>query len=178
MRYFYLLMSICFSCVLLFFTLTMASIHVPLKIKVGLQDLTPETKKEVECLAQNLYFESAFEPLIGQVAVAFVTLNRKNNEAFPNTFCEVVKQRHGATCQFSWFCQKDLIKRKNNLTIHNNLVYNDMIEIATNFYVNHELLEDPTKGALFYHADYVKPNWKNMIRTAYIGRHIFYLSEI
>ena len=156
MRYFFLLMSICFSCVLLFFTLTMASIHVPLKIKVGLQDLTPETKKEVECLAQN----------------------RKNNEAFPNTFCEVVEQRHGATCQFSWFCQKDLIKRKNNLTIHNNLVYNDMIEIATNFYVNHELLEDPTKGALFYHADYVKPNWKNMIRTAYIGRHIFYLSEI
>jgi spore germination cell wall hydrolase CwlJ-like protein len=35
-------------------------------------------------------------------------------------------------------------------------------------------MEDPSKGAMFYHADYVFPQWKNMTKTAVIGRHIFY----
>jgi spore germination cell wall hydrolase CwlJ-like protein len=35
-------------------------------------------------------------------------------------------------------------------------------------------MTDPSNGALFYHADYVDPKWKNMIRTNVIGRHIFY----
>jgi len=29
------------------------------------------------------------------------------------------------------------------------------------------------QGALFYHADYVNPQWKK-VRVAKIGRHIFY----
>ena len=34
---------------------------------------------------------------------------------------------------------------------------------------------DPTKGALFYHARFVRPRWsKKMVRTAIIGGHIFY----
>jgi spore germination cell wall hydrolase CwlJ-like protein len=34
---------------------------------------------------------------------------------------------------------------------------------------------DPTKGALFYHARFVRPRWsKKLLRTAVIGGHIFY----
>jgi spore germination cell wall hydrolase CwlJ-like protein len=33
------------------------------------------------------------------------------------------------------------------------------------------------QGALFYHADYVNPQWKK-VRVAKIGRHIFYRKEI
>jgi spore germination cell wall hydrolase CwlJ-like protein len=34
---------------------------------------------------------------------------------------------------------------------------------------------DVTKGALFYHAYFVRPRWsKKMMRTAVIGGHIFY----
>ena len=35
--------------------------------------------------------------------------------------------------------------------------------------------EDPTHGALFYHATYVEPVWaKRMTKTRKIGRHIFF----
>jgi len=35
--------------------------------------------------------------------------------------------------------------------------------------------KDYTKGALFYHADYVDPNWSSSYTiTAKIGNHIFY----
>ena len=34
---------------------------------------------------------------------------------------------------------------------------------------------DPTNGALFYHARFVRPRWsKKLLRTAVIGGHIFY----
>jgi spore germination cell wall hydrolase CwlJ-like protein len=37
------------------------------------------------------------------------------------------------------------------------------------------LADDPTNGALYYHADYVKPRWSSRFkRTARIGNHIFY----
>ena len=35
--------------------------------------------------------------------------------------------------------------------------------------------DDPTDGALWYHADYVKPDWRNDFqRGPKIGRHVFY----
>jgi hypothetical protein len=38
--------------------------------------------------------------------------------------------------------------------------------------------DDPTQGALFYHADYVSPYWKDsMIPVAAIGQHLFYRPE-
>jgi spore germination cell wall hydrolase CwlJ-like protein len=37
--------------------------------------------------------------------------------------------------------------------------------------------EDPTGGALFYHADYVAPRWADGVPVvAAIGHHLFYLS--
>ena len=47
------------------------------------------------------------------------------------------------------------------------------MEIALHAYANYEHIEDLTKGALYYHADYVNPNWK-LNKTTKIGRHIFY----
>lgn len=138
--------------------------------------LSPEAEKQIDCLAENIYFESAREPTEGQIAVAFVTMNRVYSRHFPNTICEVVKQRNARTCQFSWWCETKPyhISTNNLLTKTNNTLYNDIRELAIYFYVNHEKLEDPSDGALFYHADYVNPRWPNMIHTATIGRHIFY----
>ncbi|MBK8908434.1 MAG: cell wall hydrolase [Rhodospirillales bacterium] len=35
---------------------------------------------------------------------------------------------------------------------------------------------DPTRGALWYHADYADPPWtRSMTRTTQIGRHIYYV---
>jgi spore germination cell wall hydrolase CwlJ-like protein len=37
------------------------------------------------------------------------------------------------------------------------------------------VVDDPTDGALWYHADYVKPHWADAKeQVARIGRHIFY----
>jgi spore germination cell wall hydrolase CwlJ-like protein len=46
--------------------------------------------------------------------------------------------------------------------------------LTLQFYMNQDNMEDPTMGALFYHADYVNPNWKNLKPVTKIGRHIFY----
>jgi spore germination cell wall hydrolase CwlJ-like protein len=53
-------------------------------------------------------------------------------------------------------------------------LYNEIRELAVSVYINYERMIDPSNGALFYHADYVNPGWKNMRTTAVVGRHIFY----
>ena len=36
---------------------------------------------------------------------------------------------------------------------------------------------DPTGGAMWYHADYVAPDWRHVFEQGpTIGRHIFYLA--
>jgi spore germination cell wall hydrolase CwlJ-like protein len=47
-------------------------------------------------------------------------------------------------------------------------------DLAAYVYANHQKIKDPSKGALFYHADYVNPGWKNMVYLTKIGRHKFY----
>ena len=47
-------------------------------------------EKQIECLAANVYHESRGESMAGQLAVALVTNNRKNDIRFPNTYCDVV----------------------------------------------------------------------------------------
>jgi len=148
-------------------------------IHVTFNELPRETKKQITCLADNIFFEAAYEPDKGKKAVAFVTLNRMYSGYYPDTICEVVKQKTTHVCQFSWYCE-DRPKRLSytkQLTDRQQMVYNDIMKIALHVYMNYEILPDPTKGALFYHADYVDPKWKNMIRTAVIGRHIFYIRK-
>ena len=66
---------------------------------IALAVLAPCHAKEVgkqsdlECLAKNIYYESASEPEEGKVAVGLVTINRSNSGNFPTTICGVVNQR-------------------------------------------------------------------------------------
>ena len=60
----------------------------------------------------------------------------------------------------------------------NHVLYNDIVELATMIYFNHDKLDDPTDGATFYHADYVNPKWRGLVKTNQIGRHIFYRQDI
>ncbi len=60
--------------------------------------LGPHEAKELRCLALNIYFEARSEPIEGQLAVAFVTVNRMQSRRYPNTLCGVVWQKR----QFSW----------------------------------------------------------------------------
>jgi spore germination cell wall hydrolase CwlJ-like protein len=50
-------------------------------------------QSDLECLARNIYYEAGSEPEEGKVAVGLVTINRSNDERFPNTICGVVNQK-------------------------------------------------------------------------------------
>lgn len=128
--------------------------------------------QQIECLALNIYWEAKSEPLIGQIAVAAVTLNRVNHPGFPRTICGVVQQgdehrRH--QCHFSWWCDgKDDTPRERDAWRH------ALALAAAAVFTG---VPDPTRGALWYHADYVRPNWADeKEEVARIGAHIFYAS--
>ena len=67
-------------------------------LKVSYEDLNRTARLQVDCLAQNMYFESGWEPVDGQIAVAMVTINRQESGDFAPTICGVVKQKIADTC--------------------------------------------------------------------------------
>lgn len=136
-------------------------------ITIEISQLTQDARTQVDCLADNIYHEAGYEPDSGKVAVALVTLNRVQDPRYPKDICSVVKQKVKSTCQFTWWCE-------NKITNRNKEAYENSKEIALYVYANRERIKDFTQGALFYHADYVRPNWKGLEKTAVIGRHIFY----
>ena len=128
-------------------------------------------EQRLNCMAQNIYREAGHEPFEGKVAVAQVTLNRVEDPRFPKDVCAVVYQKNvimeKVVCQFSWFCDST---HKNKPI--NKAAYNDSMEVAKKVMLEGFRL-DGVKTALYYHADYINPNWK-LRKVAKIGSHIFY----
>lgn len=135
---------------------------------------TSEAKegKEVQCLAMNVYHEARGEPHEGQLAVAYVTMNRVANPRYPKSVCEVVWQGG----QFSW--TKDDVTDKPV----ESRAWERAKRIARFVYENYERLStiakgatDPSRGALSYYAyKKVNPNWaRTMVATTQIGSHLF-----
>lgn len=127
-------------------------------------------RKEIQCLALNIYFEARSEPEAGKYAVGHVVLNRVADPRYPDSICEVVQEGGQETlhrCQFSWWCdgESDLPTEA--------AAWQQSKMIAN--YVYWGFSKDPTFGALWYHADYVRPSWRRaLLRGPEIGRHIFY----
>lgn len=140
-------------------------------LDIAYSDLTIDAKKQVDCLAENIYHEAGFEPAAGKQAVALVTLNRTQDERFPQNICGVVKQKTQGTCQFSWFCMPVKLRKESD-------AFRESMRVALFVYANYEKLKDITHGALYYHADYVNPRWRNVEKTTVIGRHIFYKEKM
>ena len=138
-------------------------------IDIRYTDLSKDARKQIDCLAENIYHEAGSEPEEGKKAVAFVTLNRTQDPRYPKDICSVVKQKVNSTCQFSWFCMPVKLNKNSGM-------YKEAMEAALFVYANYENLYDVTKGALYYHADYVNPRWK-LKKTTIIGRHIFYKGD-
>lgn len=130
-----------------------------------------EVEKSLDCLAMNVYREAGHEPFEGKVAVAQVTLNRVNSNKFPKDVCAVVYQKSRFTerviCQFSWYCDS---KHRNRPV--NDEAYEESYKVAKMVFLEDFRLES-IEHALYYHADYINPNWK-LKRIAKIGTHIFY----
>lgn len=125
--------------------------------------------REEHCLAQAVYFEARSEPLEGQLAVAQVVLNRVQSPLWPNSICGVVFQneQYRHRCQFSFACDG----RSDNP--HNPRAWRIARAVAA--VAVEGLWEDVTETSTHYHADYVAPYWKEILRpTVQHGRHVFY----
>lgn len=118
--------------------------------------------KDMRCLAGAIYFESRGEPLLGQLAVGRVIVNRAESDRFPSSYCGVVLQRS----QFS-FVHRGRMPAINT----SSPAWRKAKAIAK---IAHEgLWKSPAKGALFFHATYVRPHW-GLAKLAQVDHHIFY----
>lgn len=130
-----------------------------------------ERERQLSCLAQNIYHEAGYEPFEGKVAVAQVTLNRAASGDFPSDICAVVYQKSviysKVICQFSWYCEQPSRMRPIN-----NAAFAESMAVAKKVLLEGFKL-DGLKNAIYYHADYVNPQWGKE-KIAQIGRHIFY----
>ena len=133
------------------------------------------------CMAVNIYHESKFQSMVGQLAVGQVVMNRVADTRFPDTVCEVVKQAvtHKGTdkpilhkCQFSWYCNgADDTPNLESNEWYNAKRYARMVLYGT-------ITLDITEGATHYHATYVRPDWaKTKTKPTRLDRHIFYRWE-
>ena len=127
----------------------------------------------LDCLALNIYHEARGEPREGKIAVGQVVMNRVGDPDFPAGVCAVVKQggeRPRNRCQFSWWCD-GLSDRPDDAG-----AWEDSKDLAGKILAGG--LQDPTRGALWYHADRVTPDWQtDIVRQGKIGRHIFYVRQ-
>lgn len=146
------------------------------------------SNEELECLALNIYFEAGVESTAGKLAVANVTINRKNSSDYPNSICGVVKEgKHyhdkkvdkkyplRDRCQFSWYCDGLVDKPKKGRTWDTSL---EVAEIALKKHYA-DILIDITDGSTHYHANWMEkyPSWAyTKKKMATIDRHIFYKS--
>lgn len=140
-----------------------------------------DRKKQIDCLARNIYFEAKGEGELGMAAVAVVVRNRIES-GFADTACQVVYQRDRRVsvsrsgqpqivkvCQFSWTCDR-------NRRVRDQQLYMLSQSIAKAVLYNNAYPDLFPDNVLFYHANYVNPRWPYK-RYAKIGNHIFYVLE-
>lgn len=117
---------------------------------------------EFECMAKVIDHEAGNQPRAGQLAVAYVMINRVLSEKFPNSLCGVAYQPR----QFSY--------------IHSHRIREGSQRWDNAQAIAREALsgqsQDTSAGALFFHARYIAPNsfFRTRTRVAALQDHIFY----
>lgn len=139
-----------------------------------LAQLPPDiSEKEFHCLAQAIYFEARSEPFEGQVAVAYVILNRVKDKRYPNNICGVVFQneKRRNLCQFSFACD-GLSDNPYEM-----VAWNQARRVAGGVLKN--TMSDVTARSTHYHATYVQPRWAKYLQpTIQVGQHVFYREDL
>jgi len=114
---------------------------------------------QLMCLARAVYFEARGEPLEGQLAVAQAILNRVESGRYPNSVCGVVRQPGQFTYSHSQQVKMgDVWRRAQAIAV-----------VAAE-----GMWQEVAPDAMSFHATYVRPVWRNKVRVAQIGRHVFY----
>lgn len=143
-----------------------ATVQSPIHLYRTLDRITLD-KKNLECLAKNIYHEAGVESLEGKLAVAQVTFNRVNRGRWGGTVCQVVY----AKSQFSWTLDKNKVKEKPA-----GRLWEASVAAAQQYLDGYRVnnLLDSTH----YHTDWIEtPRWARQHRPVQrIGSHLFYAS--
>jgi spore germination cell wall hydrolase CwlJ-like protein len=126
-----------------------------------------------ECLAEVMYYEARGEGVEGQKAVAEVVLQRTRNANYPRTVCGVVYDgvEPGRTkgCQFSFACDGSVHRPRDAEAWSRTQL------LAEKIMAGQVRLGGETGNAIAFHTVDVNPVWAGtMLKTAQIGRHVFY----
>ncbi len=128
----------------------------------------PDFRQQRECLALAMYWEARGEGRRGMEAVGWTVLNRVESPRFPATPCAVVYEggeRPG--CQFSWYCDGKSDRPRDHDS------WRLALQTASDLLASPG--DDPTGGALFFHAAGAGTGWHTTLqRTARVGGHVFY----
>lgn len=151
-----------------------ASIPIPQPRPEEQETVFRSYKKEINCLAKALYFEARGEPVVGQIYVARVILNRVDSPFYPPTICKVVYQNDHMknACQFSFACD-GIADRVAEPTAFNVA----MVIAKRNFGCDKQCRDmgGAISRSTHYHAVSVDPWWAGKLeRTGKIGNHVFY----
>jgi spore germination cell wall hydrolase CwlJ-like protein len=120
--------------------------------------------RQLQCVATAVYYESANEPRLGQIAVARVIQNRVRS-GFADSPCDVVYQRTAGLCQFSWACEKNHAIRLAECA--------DCWSVAVQVLAQ-DRYQNYMRSALYFHATSISPGWTNLTPIRTIGNHKFY----
>jgi len=160
------------------------------------------SEKDVECLARNIFYEAGSEPLEGKVAVGMVTLNRTQDERYPQDVCGVVRQRtvvtvpqqvtQVRTVKTSIFLPPQQVIETQTRRITKSIYQFSWVgqrnirikEDDPRWIESRAVAEELSRGgyedlqekyseAMNFHAVYVNPGWK-LKRIGRVGNHIFY----
>lgn len=136
-------------------------------------------QKQLQCLADNIYFEANGEPIEGKAAVARVVLNRINH-GFAPTPCKVVYQTTKVQqtneddetfwvklCQFSWVCEGKKNPNRNSKS------YQTSLQVAHDVLAYDAYKDVIPRTVLFFHNTSFTNNYPHKV-VARIGNHIFY----
>ena len=148
--------------------LSLAEIALATSLLTQAQSTIPP--EELLCLSHNVYHEARGEKEEGQVAVAFLTLNRVKSERYPSSVCDVVMEDRGSKsydCQFSWYCDG-----KSDEPLNTKAYYKAM-KISLKAMTGD--IDNPIKDATHYYAYGIKtPVWASKLtKVAVIGGHRF-----
>ena len=138
-------------------------------------------KKDIECLAKNIYHEARGSSISDMKAVGMVVINRVKHHRWPDSICRVVYQTqklsNGKTvAQFSW-----LTEHKNH-KIDDIKSYIKIYKLSKQLYQKSKTKQwrkfDITKGADHYYQPNLisRPKWANskyVMNETKIGSHIY-----
>lgn len=121
-------------------------------------------KGDVYWLTQNIYHESRNQPLLGQLMVGLVSLERLSSGKWGNTIREVVTHPN----QFSWYS-----KNKPNIPKDINAWKTSKL-IAVLSIKAHKIIEG--HKIMYYHNNKVNPYWASIFDIVLkIDDHTFYI---